>query len=811
MNFGKWKQAANRMARMDRDELRCRARQELAKRQDSLLFLLGFDFTRNALRSSTAARGNFFFGPDDVTGRLDLLRQRLPEQVQRIVQQADRILEHRFDLLGYTDLAYGGPIDWHLDLVHGKRAPRKAFYRVRYLDFGEVGDSKVTWELNRHQHFVVLAKAYRLTGDPRYADEILRQWRHWRAENPYPIGINWASSLEAAFRSMAWLWTYHILQGAPGLPDFREEWLRMLALHGRHIERYLSTYFSPNTHLLGEGVALFFLGVLCPELAAAERWKTLGWRIVLDEAHRQVRRDGFHFEQSTYYHVYALDFFLHAAVLASVNGIPLPKEFEESLEKMLTALCLLGRCGAPPRFGDDDGGRLFDPRSNGGEHLLDPLATGAILFNRGDYKAAAGHLCEETIWLVGTEGVRRWDELESKLANMNSAGVSSAGVSLAAVSSAPLEASGMYLLAAEEPAIQLVVDCGPLGAQSGGHGHADALSVTLRSREHELLIDPGTCEYVGGGGERDLFRGTAMHNTLRVDGVDQAEASGIFSWRRLTESKVQKWIQGKHFDLVEASHDGYQRLSSPVTHRRWVLSLKDGVYLVRDRLEGTGRHQLEISWHLGQDLRLIEDGVFRVKGVSEGLALIPFAEHGWAHDVSKQSSSPVYGQKTPMTVVTFSKMAEAQDEFCVLLVALEEALKRPGMFARIGQRTRDSIVSGYRYAGEGQEFSCFFGEAGKVWREDTVSSDAEFVCWGRSLSGRSLSGRSPNGGVQRLILVNGSYAETDGGLALRFTRTVSWGELSLEENRQKIFSSDLEAVEDRPVHEAINSDSDGPS
>jgi hypothetical protein len=89
------------------------------------------------------------------------------------VRQADQICGHPFNLLGYTDLHYlgytdlhyGSPIGWHLDAVHGKRAPRKSFYKVRYLDYAEVGDSKVTWELNRHQHLVTLAKAYRLTSD----------------------------------------------------------------------------------------------------------------------------------------------------------------------------------------------------------------------------------------------------------------------------------------------------------------------------------------------------------------------------------------------------------------------------------------------------------------------------------------------------------------------------------------------------------------------------------------------------------------------------------------------------------------------
>jgi Heparinase II/III-like protein/Heparinase II/III N-terminus len=778
MNPDQLRKFRERLAQMDRTELTFRTRQELAKRQDALLFLLRFNFASrrhgDTRHSSTSTRGNFFFGPDDVPGRLELLQQRLSQQIKSIVEQANKILRHRFDLLGYSDLAYGRPIDWHLDLVHARQAPRKMFYRVPYLDFEEVGDSKITWELNRHQHFVTLAKAYRLTGDLRYVDEILRQWRHWRAENPYPVGINWASSLESAFRSMAWLWTYHLLEDAPGLPNFREEWLRVLALHGRHIERYLSKYFSPNTHLLGEGVGLFFLGVLCPELVAAERWKALGWHIVLEEARRQVRPDGFHFEQSTYYHVYALDLFLHAAMLARANGIPLPVEFEASLEKMLTTLCLLGRCGVPPRFGDDDGGRVFDPRRNRGEHLLDPLATGAILFNRGDYKATVGQLTEETIWLVGPEGVRVWDELTTDSLNTNSAA---------------LDASGMYLMPSEKPTTQLVADCGPMGTQSGGHGHADALSVTLRNRGDDLLIDPGTCEYVGEYGERNLFRGTGMHNTLRVDGLDQSEPASAFSWQRLTQSKAERWVQGRNFDLLVASHDGYQRLSQPVIHRRWVLSLKNGMYLVRDRAEGAGRHQLELNWHLGQDLQLVMEGVFRAKGASAGLALLPADGHGWTQEVSKQSWSPVYGQTVPMMVVTFSKRMDLPEEFAVLLVALEEARERPGTLARIGERKADSAVAAYRFIGAEHDLSFFFGEVRKNWREGLVTSDAEFVCWKRS----------QNGTEHRLMLVNGSRVEVEGGPTLHFKRTVSWGELAIQENGKEIFPPDPDAVFEGPA------------
>lgn len=772
MRLKNWRQIGERLARMDRAELRHCVRRELAKRQDRLLSLMGFDFTRNARNSAGSKGGNFFFGPESVDPILALLRQRLPSQVERIIKQAEKICRHRFDLLGYEDLDYGSPIDWHLDAVHGRLAPQKPFYKVRYLDFVEVGDSKIIWELNRHQHLVTLAKVFRLTGDHRYAAEALRQWRHWQAENPYPVGINWASSLEVALRSLSWIWTYHLLEGSPGLPDLRGELLRGLALHGRHIERYLSTYFSPNTHLLGEGVGLFFLGVLCPELVAAERWKSLGWEIVLREAERQVHVDGFHFEQSTYYHVYALDFFLHSSVLASVNNIPIPKNFEEVLKKMLTALYLLGRGGSPPRFGDDDGGRLFDPRRNRSEHLLDPLATGAILFHRGDHKAAAAELSEETIWLLGVEGVRQWDELEASRPPMESAALSSAG---------------FYLLAAPEQPTQLVVDSGPQGTQSGGHSHADALSVCLNSHGHALLIDPGTYEYVGDGSDRDKFRGTAMHNTLRVDGTNQAETATPFSWMRLMQSKAEQWIQGEGFDLLVASHDGYHRLTQPVTHRRWVLSLKNGIYLVRDLVEGEGKHQLDISWHLSQDLQLVEENVFRIKGASQGLALLHAQSSGWMEEVRKEFWSPAYGQKAPMTVLNFSIHTEVPAQCSVLLVTLEKVQSSPGSFKRIGGPLPDPPVSAYRYESQAMEYSFFFGEQGKPWRQDSLSSDAEFVCWGRK----------PGSVEQRLILCNGSYVAIDGGPGLQFKRQVLRGEVVLGGNAKEVFSSDPEAIEEK--------------
>jgi len=762
-----WQKICKKLWRMDRHEFLDRSRQEFCKRSDAVLAGFGFDFAKGEPQSQGAQRGSFFFDTGQIPDLLQLIRQRLPEQAEKIVADAGRICAHRFDLLGYENLNYGPSINWHLDLVHGKTSPLKPFHRIRYLDFLEVGDSKVTWELNRHQHLVILAKAYRLTGDERYASEIHSQWRDWHSANPYPLGINWASSLEVAFRSISWIWVFRLLEGTPALPpDFRQEWLRGQALHGRHLERYLSTYFSANTHLLGEGVALFFLGTLCPELSGAERWKAQGWRIILEQARLQVNPDGLHFEQSVYYHVYALDFFLHAALLATANGQPLPKALEQTIERMLNALFHLSLAGPPPRFGDDDGGRVFDPGRNRAAHLLDPLAAGAILFNRGDSKQLAGGLREETIWLLGQNGVEIWDHLE---------------VQRTAATSTAFESAGVYVLAAGGH--KLVINGAPSVPQSYGHAHADALSVCLQSDSAHLLIDSGTCEYVGPGSVRDLFRSTAMHNTLCVDGKDQAEPAGPFSWKRPVRACAEQWITGDGFSLFVGSHDGYQRLQPPVTHQRWVFALKPGIFLVRDLAKGKGEHRLDISWHLAPELEPQPVHFFRAKNQTHSLVILPVEEHGWAEEIRASPWSPIYGQQLNTTVLNFGATVSLPAEFVTLLAPVQATEGAPGTFTRFAPPEATPFVHAYRYEASGRSYCFFFGHKQKPWQSGEVGSDAEFVC----LAGHTGT-REPD-----IILCNGSYVEIGGTRILTMKRPVARCELIQGAGRQ-IFCSDVEAL-----------------
>jgi hypothetical protein len=320
-----------------------------------------------------------------------------------------------FDLLGLRDLALGKEIDWHLEPLSGKRTPLVHWSQLNYLDATVAGDKKITWELNRHQYFLTLGRAYWLAGDERYAQTFVSHVTSWMDQNPPKLGINWASSLEVAFRSISWLWALQFFADSRALnADVLLRLTKFLYLNASHLETYLSTYFSPNTHLTGEALGLFYIGLLLPQFRDAARWRELGLEILTSQLPRHVQPDGVYFEQSSYYHRYTTDFYIHLAILLRRNGMALPPQLEPRLELLLDHLMHITRPdGTTPLFGDDDGGRLVMLDDRRGNDFRAALATGAVLFQRADYKFVAGEAAEETLWLLGAEGLRAFDEIRA--------------------------------------------------------------------------------------------------------------------------------------------------------------------------------------------------------------------------------------------------------------------------------------------------------------------------------------------------------------------------------------------------------------
>ncbi|HYG08720.1 MAG TPA: alginate lyase family protein, partial [Pyrinomonadaceae bacterium] len=489
------------------------------------------------------------------------------------------------------------------------------------------------------------------------------------------------SSLEVAFRAISWLWSLQFFKHSPHLtPALYMRALKFLHLHARHLETNLSTYFSPNTHLTGEALGLFYLGTLLPEFHAATRWRATGARILFEELERQIRPDGVYFEQTSYYQRYTTDFYTHFLSLLRAGRSDAARAelredlLEEKLQALLDHLMYLTLPdGTTPLFGDEDGGRLswFDERAH--NDFRATLATGATLFQRGDYKYVAREPTEETLWLTGARGLSDFDALDATRPP-------------AAIASRAFPDGGYYVMRDGWTADSnyLLLDCGPHGSLNGAHAHADALAVlALAARGRHLLIDSGTYTYTGSSALRDHFRATAAHNTLTVDGESSSVPESAFRWRQAARAACRLWLSQTRFDLFEGEHDGYARLGSPAKHIRSVLFVKGDYWIMRDRVETSGTHDYELNFHFdarsGASIETREgssgengNGAAFVRAgdtaAATGLDLFAFERGGvgaWRkHD---ELHSARYGEAAPAPVCTFAFAGGAQEVFTLLV------------------------------------------------------------------------------------------------------------------------------------------------
>ena len=543
---------------------------------------------------------------------------------REVEHTAERILAGHLPMLGFElDLGAGALPRWRRDALSGRETDRRFFRRIPYLNAGVVGDHKVIWELNRHQHWILLAQAYRFTGRPEFAAEVERQWLDWRIENPFQRGINWCSALEVAFRALSWIWVYHLLAGQ-WTDAQRSAWVADLAHHGWHLEYNLSHYFSPNTHLLGEAVALHAIGELFPELPRAARWRALGHEVVTAELSRQVQADGSHFEQSTYYQVYALDFFLFHYLLSGR-----PQAYEPALRKMadyLDALLGPGEDAAIPFLGDDDGGRFFHPYGDHARYGRATIASCALLFQRWEWMRSPDDLAPQASWWL-SEALSPPD-LAAAAANSKSA-----------TRSRVFATSGTVVFNHAAGQEQVVFDAGPFGAGTAGHSHSDTLSICFRRGGEELLVDAGTYRYVGDDAARNWFRGTAAHNTIRIDGRDQAVGRGPFGWDGKPEVKLLSAPDFEASNLVWEAEAECRSMS--FRHRRRIRFAPGAWLEITDRVEGDGssEHEVEQFWHCGVEVTALGGGQFQL-GERTKLTLIGATGPGQADQVSCHRGHP---------------------------------------------------------------------------------------------------------------------------------------------------------------------------
>ncbi len=545
---------------------------------------------RRTSKSAFRIRRDLKVEPDVIASTLPVLPLTIDGLAERVSPRERAQLENEATALCAGRIALLGTVwkpdhstDWSFDPEADNHWPWHQYaYDIPRRHGKGVGDVKFVWELSRLQHLQVLALAAHVTGHAE-ARRICLEWLEgWIDDNPPYVGLGYACGIELACRVVSVL----VVLTYVGAKNFDERlhvklW-RFFCVHGRFIARFPSLYSSANNHLIAESAALFLLGALAPQMPEASHWRELGWRRLVTEADRQILPDGAGAEQSSSYLASTLEWFLICRVTHAATASANHTDLDHALRRGATFLSSIADiAGNVPSFGDYDDGVVLRPALEESNYLNSIASSIAASLNDADvmHPAFGGdvrtHMYAASVITKGT----------CKLVSQT------------------FSDGGYTVLRTQDhkSEIYLLFDHGPLGfASTAGHGHADGLSVWLHIDGEPILVDFGTYRYGADGGWRAWARSTAAHNTVQIDGVSQSVVSGPFNWGRRANSTL---LDVSHDDTrmsCTAKHDGYMPRFG-IVHRRRV-SIHSGSVEITDTLQGSGRHDLLLSFHFAPGL-----------------------------------------------------------------------------------------------------------------------------------------------------------------------------------------------------------------
>ena len=513
-----------------------------------------------------------------------------------VLESAERLMRGEWEILGVvrTDLVQP---DWFLDPVTRRRSVQDRYaFRIDHRSEEQV---RQVWELSRLQHLTLLATAWFLTRDERYACRVADHLRSWWRENPVLSSVHWTSGIEVGIRLISLAWIRRLLDDWPGVSGLFERdglALRQIRWHQQYLAVLPSRGSSASNHVIAEAAGQLVACCAFPWFPESERWRRKSALRLERELIRITFPSGVGREHASDYQCFVAELGFVAAVETGASGHPLgPATWARLCAMADSAAALVDERMAPPRQGDCVEGRglLLDaPTSNRWPSLL----------------ALAGAL------------VGRLDWWPRPSADVGSVLVGALAGAKCDINGRPRQRpsqfadAGVTLLRTRGPnEIWCRCDGGPHGYLNiAAHAHADALSIEVRYAGVDILADPGTCCYHDECPWRSYFRSTLAHNTAELGGRSQSSERGPFTWANHAQAREVEVLDDGDIASWAAEHDSYAWLDPPARHRRSVLLDRASRSIdIIDEIGG-GRRDIRLAFHLGPDVQAELDGSYAV-------------------------------------------------------------------------------------------------------------------------------------------------------------------------------------------------------
>jgi len=493
--------------------------------------------------------------------------------------EADALLEGHWVYFSALKLKHPFPPDWHRHPLNGRAyAPDQHWSQI---DDFEQGDIKFVWEPARFACAFLFARAYAYTGDERYPQGFWALVMDWREHNPPRLGVHWKSGQELAIRLLGWVWGLYAFAGSPHTTPARTAALvQMIAVQAAHIDQHHAFARSQkNNHAILEGVALLTVGLLFPEFAQAQHWRSRGKAILEREVMRQVYPDGGYMQHSPNYERLMLDSCLWALQLGQLQGLTFAPQVITRLKRAAQFLQSLMEptTGQLPNLGHNDGALLLPLTRCDYSDYRPTLEWAHVIFEGTRRFAPSPDQTQPQPWLEGLYWL-----LESDLPSWTP---------LPPQADLTAPQSGCYTLQGEHS--WALIRCAQYQDRPA---HADQLHLDLWWQGQNILMDAGTYRYNDDPPWDNALARTAAHNTVLVDDCDQMLRAGRFLWLEWARGWVRHQGRRDAFVYWEGEHDGYWRLSAPVRHRRAVLLLRGDLWLVVDHLSSSAEHHYRLNW-----------------------------------------------------------------------------------------------------------------------------------------------------------------------------------------------------------------------